>query len=70
METMVLLQKILLKKISLQSRKDFEIVFCDNNSSDETLSVLRKFNEVKESSERLIERIKAEIEVEGEGDIV
>jgi len=39
----------------------------EDDSSDDT-RVLRKFNDVKESNERLIERIKAEIEGEGDKD--
>jgi len=39
----------------------------ENDSSDDT-RVLRKFNEVKESRERLIEKIKAEIEGKGDKD--
>ena len=39
----------------------------EDDSSDDT-RVLRKFNDVKESSERLVERIKAEMEIEDEGD--
>jgi len=51
--------------MSSSSAKIEEVV--EDNSSDDT-RVLRKFNDVKESNERLIERIKAEIEVEDEGD--
>ena len=51
--------------MSSSSDKIEEVV--EDNSSDDT-RVLRKFNDVKESNERLIERIKAEIEVEDEGD--
>ena len=39
----------------------------EDDSSDD-IRVLRKFNDVKESSERLVERIKDEIEIEDEGD--
>ena len=39
----------------------------EDDSSDDT-RVLRKFNDVKESSERLVERIKAEMKIEDEGD--
>ncbi len=35
--------KILLRKIKNQSLQNYEIVFCDNNSTDETLKVLKKF---------------------------
>ena len=33
--------KILLRKIKNQSLQNYEIVFCDNNSTDETLKVLK-----------------------------
>jgi len=39
----------------------------EDDSSDDT-RVLAKYNDVKESSKRLIERIKAEIEGEGDKD--
>ena len=39
----------------------------EDDSSDDT-RVLRKFNDVKESSERLVEKIKAEMEIEDKGD--
>ena len=39
----------------------------EDDSSDD-IRILQKFNEVRESSERLVERIKAEIELEDEGD--
>tara|TARA_R100001480_G_scaffold144384_1_gene142286 strand:+ start:242 stop:523 length:282 start_codon:yes stop_codon:yes gene_type:complete len=51
--------------MSSNSSKVEEMV--EDDSSDD-IRVLRKFNDVKESNERLIERIKAEIEVEDEGD--
>ena len=35
--------KILLRKIKNHSFHNYEIVFCDNNSTDETLKVLKKF---------------------------
>ena len=38
----------------------------DDYSDD--IRILKKFNDVKESNKRLIERIKAEMEVEDEGD--
>jgi len=51
--------------MSSNSSKIEEMV--EDDSSDDT-RVLRKFNEVKESRERLIEKIKAEIEGEGDKD--
>ena len=53
--------------MSTNAAKIEEII--EEDYSDDT-RVLRKFNGVKEFNERLIERIKAEIEVEDEGDIV
>ena len=42
--------KILLKKLFNQSIKNFEIVFCDNNSSDNTLKILKSYK-IKKNSE-------------------
>lgn len=39
----------------------------EDDSSDD-IRILKRFNDVKESNKRLRERIKAEIEVEDEGD--
>ena len=39
----------------------------EDDSSDD-IRILQKFNEVRESSERLVERIKAEIEGKGDND--
>ena len=38
--------KILFKELAKQSVKSFEIIFCDNNSTDNTLDILKK-NKVK-----------------------
>ena len=35
--------KILLLKLKNQSEKKFEIIYCDNNSNDETVNLLKKF---------------------------
>lgn len=35
--------KILLKELQKQSFKNFEIVFCDNNSEDNTIEILKKY---------------------------
>ena len=35
--------KILLKEIKKQSIKNYEIIFCDNNSSDNTLEILKRY---------------------------
>ena len=35
--------KILLKELDKQTHQNFEIIFCDNLSSDNTLSVLKKY---------------------------
>tara|TARA_B100001057_G_C22404793_1_gene777326 strand:+ start:301 stop:576 length:276 start_codon:yes stop_codon:yes gene_type:complete len=51
--------------MSSNSSKVEEMI--EDDSSDDT-RVLRKFNDVKESNERLIARIKAEIEGEGDKD--
>ena len=34
--------KILFKELAKQSVKSFEIIFCDNNSTDNTLDILKK----------------------------
>ena len=36
--------KILFNKLLVQSFRNFEIVFCDNNSSDNTLKILQNYN--------------------------
>tara|TARA_B100000214_G_scaffold375602_1_gene363199 strand:- start:777 stop:2033 length:1257 start_codon:yes stop_codon:yes gene_type:complete len=36
--------KILLLKLQNQSEKNFEIIYCDNNSEDETENLIKKFN--------------------------
>ena len=36
--------KILFNKLLVQSCRNFEIVFCDNNSSDNTLKILQNYN--------------------------
>ena len=36
--------KILLPILKNQSLNNFEIIFCDNNSSDNTLEILKRFN--------------------------
>ena len=38
--------KILFKELKKQTVKNFEIIFCDNNSEDETLEIL-KANKIK-----------------------
>ena len=35
--------KILLPILKKQSLKNFEIIFCDNNSSDNTMEILKRF---------------------------
>ena len=51
--------------MSSNSSKVEEMI--EDDSSDDT-RVLAKYNDVKESSKRLVERIKAEIEGEGDKD--
>ena len=34
--------KILLKELQKQTFKNFEIIFCDNNSEDNTIDILKK----------------------------
>ena len=35
--------KILLKELNLQTYKNFEIIFCDNISKDNTLEILKRY---------------------------
>ena len=35
--------KILLRELKKQTIKNYEIIFCDNNSTDETSEILKKF---------------------------
>ena len=51
----------------MSSRTDKIEEMVEDDSSDD-IRILQKFNEVRESSERLVERIKAEVELEDEGD--
>jgi hypothetical protein len=51
----------------MSSRADKIEEMVEDDSSDD-IRILQKFNEVKESSERLVKRIKAEVELKDEGD--
>ena len=48
--------KILLRKIKNQSLQNYEIVFCDNNSTDETLKVLKNLKLRKLLNQKIFSR--------------